>query len=73
MKGPFAYGRDDMGLGFQNILYILGPYVHTFSTEHHYFTMKPVLFFLFFNMEPSIFVVNVTAFIVSEYFYKHFY
>lgn len=74
MKGPFTYGRDDMDLSFQNILYILGPYaVHTFSTEHRYFTIKLVLFFLFSNMEPNMFDVNVTAFIVSEYFYKHFY
>lgn len=74
MKRPFTYDRDDMDLGFQNILYILGPYVVcTFSTEHHYFTIKPVLFFLFSTMEPNMFVVNVTAFIVSEYFYKYFY
>lgn len=75
MEGPFTYGRDDMGLGFQNILYILDPYVCTFSAEHRYyfltkqhgvFALKPVLFFLLSNMEPNMFVSNVPAFIVSE-------
>lgn len=75
MEGPFTYGRDDMDLGFQNTLYILGPYVCTFSTEpryyflirqHDVFTLKPVLFFLLSNMEPNMFVANVPAFIASE-------
>lgn len=75
MEGPFTYGRDAMDLGFQNILYMLGPNVCTFSTEHRYyflirqhdvFTLQPVLFFLLSNMEPNMFVANVPAFIVSE-------
>lgn len=74
MEGSFTYGRDDVDLRFQNILYILGPYVCTFSTEHRYyflirqhdvFTLKPVLFFLLSNTEPNMLVANVPAFIVS--------
>lgn len=70
------YGKGDMGLGFQNMLYILGPYVAcTFRTEHLYCfhiedtlsTLKPVLFFLLSNVDPNMFVVNVTAFVVSEH------
>ena len=35
MEGPLTYSRSDVELGFQNILYILGPFVAcTFSTEH---------------------------------------
>lgn len=59
-------------------MFILGPYVVcTFSTEHLYCflirghavsTLKLLPFLLLSNMEPNIlFVVNLTAFIVSEY------
>lgn len=60
-----------MDFGFQNILYILSPYiVCIFTIEHHYyfirrhavFTLKLVLFFQLSNMELNMFVVNLTAF-----------
>lgn len=58
-----------MNLGFQNILCILGPYVvYTISTEHCYcFTRRHAVFTLLSNMTPNMFVVNMMAFIVSEY------
>lgn len=37
MEGPLTYGKDEMGLGFQNMLCIRGPCVAcTFGTEHLY-------------------------------------
>ena len=70
MESPFICGRDDMDFGFQNILYILSPYVFCiFTTDHNYFirqravfVLKLVLFFQLSSMEPNMFVVNLTAF-----------
>lgn len=36
MEGLITYSMSDVNLGFQNILYNLGTYVCTFSTEHLY-------------------------------------
>lgn len=62
MEGLITYSVSDVNPSFQNILYNLGAYVCTFSTEHLYcflirehtvFTLKLVLFLLLSIMEPN--------------------